>query len=136
MKRATFTRASSNAFGRAFGDLVDAAVDVRVVLLVVVDQRVDHGLRLLRGRGRVEIDEAFAARRRLRENRKIGGDALRDRRVVGAGARGDGHASLACERRAQLVAQRCGREALDGRLEEAERDHALGAPRSMPRLSM
>src|SRR5665213_1806139 len=47
--------------GRARAKLVDAAVDVRVVVLVVVDERVDHGLRLLRGGGRVEKDEPLPA---------------------------------------------------------------------------
>ena len=46
--------------GRLLGDLVDASVDVRVVAPVVVVQRRDHRLRLLRGVGAVQVDERMA----------------------------------------------------------------------------
>ena len=45
---------------RLFGERVQAAVDVRVVVLVVVHERVDHLARLLRRRGVVEIHERLA----------------------------------------------------------------------------
>ena len=61
--------------GRTFGEFVDAAMDVRVVVRVVVHERIDDGLGLLRrGRG-IEIRESLSARRRLREQRKVGGDS-------------------------------------------------------------
>ena len=60
--------------GRTFGQLVDAAMDVRIVVRVVVDERIDHGLRFLRARGRIEIGEPLSARRGLRKDRKIPGD--------------------------------------------------------------
>jgi hypothetical protein len=66
-------------FRGAFGEFVDAPMDVRVVVRVVVHERVDHGLRLLRGGGRVEIGEALAARRGLREQRKIARECGRAR---------------------------------------------------------
>ena len=45
--------------GRLLGQLVDAAMDVRVVAAVVLVDRVDHDARLLRRRGRVEVHEAM-----------------------------------------------------------------------------
>ncbi len=45
---------------RLFGERVQAAVDVGVVVLVVVHERVDHLARLLRGRGVVEVHERLA----------------------------------------------------------------------------
>src|SRR5690348_9473243 len=52
-------------------------MDVRVVLLVIIDQRRDYGTRLLRGRGRIEIDQALSPRRGSHEDRKIGGNGRR-----------------------------------------------------------
>ena len=46
--------------GRALAQQVDAAVDVGVFLGVAPDHRVDHGLRLLRRRRVVEINERLA----------------------------------------------------------------------------
>ena len=42
---------------RLLGDGVDAAVGVRVMRLVDVVHRIEHGARLLRRRSRVEVDE-------------------------------------------------------------------------------
>ncbi len=61
--------------GRAGRDLVHAAVDVGVVVLVVVDQALDHRARLLRAGRRVEVHQPLAARRRLGQDRKVGLDA-------------------------------------------------------------
>src|SRR5581483_5233713 len=47
--------------GRALAERVDRAVDVRVGPLVVVADGVEHGERLLRARGAVEIDERAGA---------------------------------------------------------------------------
>ena len=49
--------------GGALGEKVDAAMDVRAVLLVEARDGVDDGLRLLRGGGIVEIDERLAVNR-------------------------------------------------------------------------
>ncbi len=46
--------------GGPLGEFVDAAMDVRVVGRVIVDERVDDGLGLLRRRRRVEVDEPLA----------------------------------------------------------------------------
>ncbi len=47
-------------FGRAFGKIVHAAMNVGVAALVVAHDRVDHRARLLRRGGVVEIDERLA----------------------------------------------------------------------------
>ena len=60
--------------GGAGRQLVNAAMDVRVIVLVIVDERVDHRARLLRRGGRIEIHQPAPARRRLRQDRKIGDD--------------------------------------------------------------
>ena len=112
--------------GRAFGDLVDAAMDVGVVARVVVDQRVDDGLRLLRGRRRVEVDEAFAARGRLREDREVGRDARGFAgRFPGAIVAGSLPALLRARRADPRAVFAVGKRASAGS-KNAERDHALG----------
>ena len=58
MNRATLRARRLVRRGRALADLVDPAMDVRVVLAVVGVHRLDHGERLLRRRGRVEVDRA------------------------------------------------------------------------------
>ena len=60
--------------GRTRGQFVDAAVDVGVVVLVVVNERIDDRPRLLRGRRRVEVDQPLAARRPLAQDREVGDD--------------------------------------------------------------
>ncbi len=49
--------------GGLLRDAVDAAVDVRVAGRVIAVHRVEHGLRLLRRRGAVEVDERLRPRR-------------------------------------------------------------------------
>ena len=68
--------------GRALADLVDAAVDVGVVLAVVGVHRLDDGERLLAGGGRVEVDERAAVGRRGREDRELRADHLGDEPAV------------------------------------------------------
>ena len=66
--------------GRPLADRVDTAMDVRVVRAVELVDGVDHGLRLLARRGRVEVDERVATDVR-RQDRKV---APNDRRVQAA----------------------------------------------------
>ena len=61
--------------GRAHRERVEAAVDVAIVALVVVDERVDHGARLLGGGPVVEIDEGLAVDL-LVQNREVGADVF------------------------------------------------------------
>ncbi len=58
------------ALGRALGELVDAAMDVRVRRLVEVVHRLEHLARLLRARGRIEEGERLAVELLL-EDREI-----------------------------------------------------------------
>ncbi len=69
--------------GGLLGEPVRAAVDVRVLFLVVAAVRVDHDARLLRRVRVVEVDEGLAVDG-TREDRELGADALH---VVGARAR-------------------------------------------------
>jgi hypothetical protein len=63
---------------RDLGEMVDAAVDVRVLLPVEPVERLDHHRRLLGTRRAIEEDERLAALRRgLRQDRKIGPDRRR-----------------------------------------------------------
>ena len=64
------------AGGRALGELVDAAVHVRVRVLVEVAQRVEHLARLLRRGGGVEECDRLAVAQLL-EVGEVGADALR-----------------------------------------------------------
>jgi hypothetical protein len=48
------------ARGRLLGEGVQAAVDVGVIALVVLDERIDDGQRLLAGGGVVQVDQRFA----------------------------------------------------------------------------
>ena len=61
--------------GGAHGEGVEAAVDVAVVALVVVHERVDDGARFLGGGAVVEVDEGFAVDL-LVQDREIGADFL------------------------------------------------------------
>ena len=63
--------------GGALGDRVDAPVDVRVVLLVVPDHRLDHLARLLGGGRAVQIHQRLPIDA-LPEDRKIVADRCRD----------------------------------------------------------
>jgi hypothetical protein len=76
--------------GRALAELVDPAVDVRVVLLEDARHRVDHLSRLLAGRRVVEVHERLPAHG-LREDREVPADArnVQRRRFDGRGL--DGH---------------------------------------------
>jgi len=56
---------------RFAGEGVDAAMDVGVVVAVVVVERREHRLRLLRGRRGIEVDDALAADL-AREDREVG----------------------------------------------------------------
>jgi hypothetical protein len=60
MNLAARARAASNAVRGAHAQLVDAAMDVGVVALVVIDQRLNHRARFLRRGGVVEIDQRLA----------------------------------------------------------------------------
>ena len=64
------SRACSSALGRALGELVDAAMDVRVRRLVEAVHRLEHLARLLRARGRIEEGERLAVELLL-EDREI-----------------------------------------------------------------
>ena len=48
------------SFRRARAQLMQAAMHVGVVMLVVIPQRIQHRLRLLRCRGAVEVDQGMA----------------------------------------------------------------------------
>src|SRR5262245_9701646 len=74
--------------GRFLADRVDPAVDVRVVFAVVVVDGVDDGLRLLRRRGRVEVDEAVAVDL-LVEDREVAPEQFRVERRRGDRLEGD-----------------------------------------------
>ena len=63
--------------GRLFGERVQAAVDVGVVVLVVVDERVDDLARLLGRRGVVQVDQRAAVHLALED-----GEVLADRFYV------------------------------------------------------
>ena len=76
------------AFRRAVREEVRPAVHVRVRLEVVVVQRVQHHSGLLRGRRRVEVQQRLAVLRRLREDRKLALELLREGRGGGRGRRG------------------------------------------------
>ncbi len=76
--------------GRAPGELVRGAVDVAVVAGVVARDRVDHGLRLLRGRGVVEPDQRASRARAGRARGSRGAPSRRRRHratTCGAAAR-------------------------------------------------
>ncbi len=92
------------AGGRALGELVDAAVHVRVRVLVEVTQRVEHLPRLLRRRRRVQEGDRLAVPQLLQVG-EVCADALRVELRLG----GDGHC-VPSYRRAQTrrccVAQR------------------------------
>src|SRR5262249_41309229 len=60
---------------RQLAQIMHAAMDVGVLRGVVVIDRVDHGLRLLRGRGAVQIDQR-ASVYLLSEDRKIFADLV------------------------------------------------------------
>jgi len=70
------------AIGRAHGERVQSAMHVAVIALVVVDERIDHGARFLRGRSVIEVDEWLAVYC-LVENRE--GSANRLQRGGGKG---------------------------------------------------
>ena len=72
MKARTFSRAASYKLVDLFGERVDAAMDVGVMVLVGVDNRVDHLPRPLAGGGVVEIHQRHAVVDRAGENGKIG----------------------------------------------------------------
>ncbi len=72
--------------GRALGELVHAAVHVRVRRLVELRHRVEHLARLLRARSRVEERERLAVERLL-EDREVGAQSSR----VESGSRRYGH---------------------------------------------
>ena len=74
------------AGGRALGKRVDAAVDVRVAVLVELPHRVEHLPRLLGRRRRVEIGDRLAVHE-LVEDGEIGAELLR----IELGSRCDGH---------------------------------------------
>ena len=61
--------------GRLLGQRMDPAVDVGVVALVIVHQRLDHAARLLRRRRVVQIHKRFAMHD-PRQNREIPPDSL------------------------------------------------------------
>ena len=61
---------------RLRAELVHRARDVGVVPLEVVDHRVDHHLRLLRGVGAVEVDQRHPAREGALEDREVLADDL------------------------------------------------------------
>ena len=65
---------------RALAEPVDAAMDVGVLLGVVAGQAIDHGLRLLRRRGVVEVHERLAVDP-LPQDREV----LTDRRHIQRG---------------------------------------------------
>src|SRR3546814_8562763 len=60
---------------RAFGELMDSAMHIRVRCAVVMIERLQHRFRLLRGRRIVEIGEALAAHRFL-EDRELSADRV------------------------------------------------------------
>ena len=68
--------------GGALADLVDAAMDVGVVLAVVGVHRIDHGLRLLARGRRVEVDQRLPVRGRRAENREVVANQLRDQAPI------------------------------------------------------
>ena len=80
--------------GRLGAELVHGAGDVGVVPLEVVDHRVDHDLRLLRGVGAVEVDQRQPARERALEDREVLADDLELRAAVRP-ARCGGHGQTA-----------------------------------------
>ena len=57
--------------GRAIAQFMNAAMDVGVVVLVIIAQRLDDCARLLRGRGVIEINQRMAMDL-LIQDRKIG----------------------------------------------------------------
>ena len=75
MKRAHLLARVLVGFGGALAQQVHAAMDVRVVVRVVVDERVDDRLRLLAGGGVVEINQRLAVNL-FPENREIFPDPL------------------------------------------------------------
>ena len=77
-------------------DLVDPAVDVRVVLAVVGIHGVNHGLRLLARGRRVEIDERLSVRGRRAEDRELRTDHLRYQATVADPGVGGGAARGPC----------------------------------------
>ena len=77
--------------GRGVGEIVQAAMDVGVFVLVGVHEPVEDGLRLLRRGGVVEIDERLAVRA-LGQDREILPDLL-DVVRGGGGSHGVVHAS-------------------------------------------
>ena len=67
-------------------ELVDSAMDVRIVLLATFHQLVDHDTWLLRGGRRVEIDQLSVVQQPLVENRKITPNGFDiERQVAGSG---------------------------------------------------
>ena len=71
MKRRHLVPGVLERLGRLRAELVHGPGDVRVVPLEVVDHRVDHHLRLLRGVGAVEVDQGLPARERAREDGEV-----------------------------------------------------------------
>src|SRR5207245_2186390 len=91
---------------------MDAAVNVGVDLRVVAGEGLDHRLRLLRGRGVVEIDERLAVHL-LAEDGKIAPHLLdvesTDRSARNGFAHGSHAASISRSRRAAIKRSRVGR---------------------------
>ena len=117
--------------GRALGDFIDAAMNVGIVLRVVLDQRIDHDLRLLRGGGRIEVDQPFAARRGPLQDGEVGNNAAH----FGIGGR-QAHAILASN-----AARNRSRRAVVGKrsMTGSKKPSAIifsEASRVMPRLSI
>ena len=73
-RRATLARGTFVGVRGLLGDRVHAAVHVRVRLAVHTVHRVEHGLRLLRRRRRVEVHEPLAVHLAL-QDREVGLDA-------------------------------------------------------------
>jgi len=62
--------------GGLLRERVDAAVHVGVVLLVVLDERVEHLARLLRGRRVVQVHQRLVAMHQPRQDREVLADRL------------------------------------------------------------
>ena len=73
MKRAALRAGALVRLGRLFGERVQPAVDVGVVVLVVVHERLDHLARLLGRRGVVEVHQRLAMHLAL-QDREVAAD--------------------------------------------------------------